>query len=167
METVGILGATARLKENLDEILPQFSKETIRIMMEQTSSQLKRLEPLELIAVFPGFTIETKEALPSCRLLLLPGSETALIGRCNTSCAMSYGISSKDSLTISSLEGNQVSIAVQRELVTITGGSVEQQELILPVRDGKKPLPLLAFVGLLLVLGAPAEQLPFMLEGKF
>jgi hypothetical protein len=79
---------------------------------------------------------------------------------------MSYGVSSKDSLTISSMEANQISVAVQRELVTVTGGTVEQQELILGIREDKALLPLLAFVGLLLVLGVPAEELPALLESK-
>lgn len=167
METVGILSGSARLMETLDGILPQFWRKTMDIIIAQTSSELVRRAPLELLAVFPEPTVVTGAAWPSCRLLLLPGTEPALIGRCEATCVMSYGVSSKDSLTVSSLEADQVSIAVQRELVTITGGTVERQELILSVREGKKPLPLLAFVGLLLVLGVPAEELPALLESKY
>ncbi|MDF2839014.1 MAG: hypothetical protein K0S60_717 [Evtepia sp.] len=164
METVGILGGTERLRETLDGILPQCWRETMEILIAQAPRELDTRAPLELLAIFPKTSVGREEALPPCRLLLLPGTEAALISRCEASCAMSYGVSSKDSLTVSSLEADQVSIAVQRELVTITGGTVERQELILPVRGGLKPQPLLALVGLLLVLGVPPEQLTDLLE---
>jgi hypothetical protein len=164
--TVGILGRTARFIETLDEILPKPCRESVNILTSDTAEGLQSQAPLELLAIFPDRSVREVNALPACRLLLLPGTEASLIGRCKATCAMSYGVSSKDSLTISSMEANQISVAVQRELVTVTGGTVEQQELILGIREDKALLPLLAFVGLLLVLGVPAEELPALLESK-
>lgn len=85
---------------------------------------------------------------------------------CTAACVMSYGTSSKDSLTVSSIEARCVSLAVQRELVTMLGGTVDRQELVIPLKNSKDPLPLLACVGLLLVMGVPAEELPALVEEK-
>ena len=97
------------------------------------------------------------EAVPPCAVLLLPSSAAPLASRFSARCAVSYGSGVRDSLTLSSLEGNRLVIAVQRELPAVTGGSVEQQELVLPVPRGVSPLPVLAAAGALLLLGARPE----------
>ncbi|MFQ7450091.1 MAG: hypothetical protein ACLRNQ_00115 [Flavonifractor plautii] len=66
----------------------------------------------------------------------------------------------RDTLTFSSLEGDRLCLAVQRELVTLGGAVVEQQELVLPFSTGASPLPFLAAAGTLLLLGVPPEELP-------
>ena len=68
---------------------------------------------------------------------------------------MSYGTSPRDTLTLSSLEGGQICLALQRELVTLTGQVVEQQELVLPFPRDAAPLPFLATAGALLLLDLP------------
>lgn len=69
--------------------------------------------------------------------------------------AVSYGTSPKDTLTFSSLEGDQICLALQRELVASQGRVVEQQEFVLPFPAGEAPLPFLAAAGVLLLLGEP------------
>ena len=49
---------------------------------------------------------------------------------------------------------------IQRELVTLGGAVVEQQELVLPFSTGASPLPFLAAAGTLLLLGVSPEELP-------
>ena len=78
--------------------------------------------------------------------------------------AVSYGTSPRDTLTFSSLEGDRLCLAVQRELVTLGGAVVEQQELVLPFSTGASPLPFLAAAGTLLLLGVPPEELPARLR---
>ena len=79
--------------------------------------------------------------------------------------AVSYGTSPRDTLTFSSLEGDRLCLAVQRELVTLEGAVVEQQELVLPFPTGASPLPALAAAGVLLLAGVPPEELPARLGG--
>ena len=50
-------------------------------------------------------------------------------------------------------------MALQRELVTLEGTVVEQQELVLPFPLEESPLPFLAVAGTLLLLGVPPEEL--------
>jgi len=116
--------------------------------------------PLDLLAVSPAAAEEKR--LPagiSCRCLLLPGDAGPLARQIRAEYAVSYGTSPKDTLTFSSLEGDRICLALQRELVTLAGGVVDQQELVLPFPAGLSPLPWLAAVGVLLLLGVTAEEL--------
>ena len=95
-----------------------------------------------------------------CGTVLLPGTAGPLARALNARQAVSYGTSPRDTLTFSSLEGDRLCLAVQRELVTLGGAVVEQQELVLPFSTGASPLPFLAAAGTLLLLGVPPEELP-------
>ena len=70
---------------------------------------------------------------------------------------LSYGASSRNTLTLSSLDEGRASVAVQREFVSLDGRPVERQELILP-RDGSSPDLLLAQAGAALLLGKLPEE---------
>ena len=91
--------------------------------------------------------------------MLLPGSAGPLARHLKADRAVSYGPSPKDSITLSSLEGDQICVALQRELVTVTGRVLERQELVLPFPTGRDPLPWLAVTGTLLLLDVPPEEL--------
>ena len=99
-----------------------------------------------------------------CGTVLLPGTAGPLARALNARQAVSYGTSPRDTLTFSSLEGHRLCLAVQRELVTLGGAVVEQQELVLPFSTGASPLPFLAAAGTLLLLGVPPEELPARLR---
>ena len=73
--------------------------------------------------------------------------------------AVSYGASPRDSLTLSSREGDTLWAALQRELVTVDGQVVERQEFPLRLEPGAGELPSLAAAGALLLLGVPPEEL--------
>ena len=116
--------------------------------------------PLDLLALSPAAAEEGQITRGvRCRCLLLPGAAGPLAREIGAEYAVSYGTSPKDTLTFSSLEGDQICLALQRELVTVEGGVVEQQELVLPFPPGLSPLPYLAAVGVLLLSGIPAEEL--------
>ena len=74
-------------------------------------------------------------------------------------CVVSYGTSHRDALTFSSLEGNRLSLAVQRELVTLDGCVVDRQEIPLPLPSGWDPQLLLSAAGVLLLSGFSPEAL--------
>ena len=113
---------------------------------------------LDLLCISPSATGWAGANAVDCRMLLIPGDAGPLARGLCCSCAVSYGTSPKDTLTFSSLEGSQICVALQRELVTLGGEIVEQQELVLPFTPEKSPLPYLAAVGILLLLGVPTEE---------
>lgn len=92
-----------------------------------------------------------------CRTVLLPGGAGSLPLRAAS--AVSYGASPRDSLTLSSREGDTLWAALQRELVTVDGRVVERQEFPLHLEPGAGELPSLAAAGALLLLGVPPEEL--------
>ena len=119
---------------------------------------------LDLLAVSPGARGWAGAGAIHCRSVLLPGGVGALVRHLRAEQAVSYGTSPRDSITFSSLEGDRLCLALQRELVTLTGGVVEQQELVLPRLPGDSPLPTLAAAGVLLLAGVPPEELPGLLS---
>ena len=118
---------------------------------------------LDLLVVSPGATGWAGGGAVDCRNVLLPGAAGPLARSLRTRQAVSYGTSPKDTLTFSSLEGDKLCLALQRELVTLEGEVVERQELVLPFPPGQSPLPFLAVMGTLLLLGVPPER---VMEGQ-
>lgn len=121
-------------------------------------------EALDLLVIAPGATGWAGAGAVECRTVLLPGSAGPLARALRTGQAVSYGTSPKDTLTFSSLEGSQICLALQRELVSLEGTVVEQQELVLPFPAGESPLPFLVLAGTLLLLGVPPEELRYRME---
>ena len=89
-----------------------------------------------------------------CSAALLPGCLALEGGWLSAPTLVSYGTSSRDTLTLSSLGRDQAAVAVQRSFYSLAGGLVEAQELILPHR-GLPPHLLLAQVGVALLLELP------------
>ena len=114
---------------------------------------------LDLLAVSPEAAARARpSAGVRCRCLLLPGTAGPLAREVAAEYAVSYGTSPKDTITLSSLEGGQICLALQRELVTLTGQVLEQQELVLPYPRGSTPEIVLATAGTLLLLGLPLGE---------
>ena len=86
-----------------------------------------------------------------CRVLLVPGDCTAPLERITAETVVTYGLSSRDSLTLSSLA--EPVLCVQRQLPRPGGGVVEPQEFPLP----ELPAPA---AELLPLLGLRLLQLP-------
>ena len=97
--------------------------------------------------------------LPDCRTVLLPGQAGELLRTKQAASAVSYGPSPRDTLTLSSREGDHLWAALQRELVTVDGRVVEPQEFPLELEENTTSMSALAAAGALLLLGVPPEQL--------
>lgn len=112
---------------------------------------------LDLLVVSPAATGWAGAGTLNCRTALLPGGRAALTRALPAGTVLSYGASPRNTLTLSSLDGLRVSVAVQREFIALDGKAVERQELVLPC-DGRPPDLLLAEAGAALLLGRlPAE----------
>jgi len=82
-----------------------------------------------------------------CRTLLLP--ENCPVQGVETEQVVSYGLSGRNSLTLSSM-GEHLLLSVQRELTRLDGSVIERQELQLPSGWGRCYAP----EGVLAVAGA-------------
>lgn len=112
-----------------------------------------------LLVVSPKAASRGLELPGACRTVLLPGYAGDLLEGLRAASAVSYGTSPRDSLTISSREGDKLWAALQRELVTVGGRVVERQEFPLTLAHGTGELSGLAVAGALLLLGVPPESL--------
>ena len=82
----------------------------------------------DLMALTPSGLLQLEKGLLHCRILLLPsGSPLELAALADAECLITYGLSSRDSLTLSSLEAPV--LCVQRTLPRPDGSIVEPQEL--------------------------------------
>lgn len=87
------------------------------------------------------------------RLALVPGDSIALAHKVQATSAVSYGLGHQNTLTLSSLDGGSVSVCLQREMVTLSGRTVERQEWVLPFeRAQQTPEEFLCLCGALLAL---------------
>ena len=113
----------------------------------------------DLLALTPSGLLCLEKGLVRCRILLLPGGNPPeLVSLVNTECLITYGLSTRDSLTLSSLEAPV--LCIQRTLPRPDGSVVESQELPL----GSLPAPaeeLLPLLGLWL-LQMPLTGRPFL-----
>ena len=112
-----------------------------------------------LLVVSPGAAARGLEMPNACRTVLLPGDAGSLLEGLRAASAVSYGPSLRDSLTVSSREGDRIWAALQRELVTVGGQVVERQEFPLDLERGESELSALAVAGALLLLGVSPEEL--------
>jgi len=105
----------------------------------------------DLAAPFPSGDL-------SCQALLLPGdAQMAILEQIPSKWAVSFGFSPKDSITVSSIGSDYAVLALQRELVTVAGHIVEQQEIPLSHPTSTSASDLMALYGCLLLLGAPLK----------
>ncbi|MBP1737222.1 MAG: hypothetical protein H6Q60_1103 [Oscillospiraceae bacterium] len=110
---------------------------------------------LKLLIISPTAQGWAGASVLECGTVLLPGRAGSLLRAMHVESAVSYGPSAKDSITLSSMKDGHICIAVQRELVTVSGGLVERQELVLPFQAASEEDPerFLAVTGALLLLG--------------
>ena len=110
-----------------------------------------------LLALTPGGCRALAGGVVVCRLLLAPGDLPALPAQVRAETVVSYGLSPRDSLTLSSLA--EPVLCVQRALPRPDGVVIDPQEFPLP------PLPGPA-EALLPILGLRLLQMP-LTEGCF
>lgn len=98
-------------------------------------------------------------SISQCKILLVPGEYAVKAAEViNSGCFVSYGLSDRDSITLSSIEHGRAVLAIQRELVTLDQTVLDRQEV--PVKFKRmSPETLMALAGSLLILGVPAGEL--------
>lgn len=92
-----------------------------------------------------------------CGAVLLPGSASELLGGIRARSAVSYGLSPRDTITLSSREGSRFCAALQREIVCADGTVLERQELVLQAGPERDSMQVLLLLGACLLLGGGKE----------
>lgn len=152
MHSIGILAGGAACADLLAQALPPGLWERCRPACTGGMYDLLVVAPDWPVSrpVPPGLT---------CRALLLPGRLGPLAGDLEAGWVMSYGLTPRDSLTLSSLGQDGLCLALQREVVTLAGRSLEPQETPLRGFAGAEPELVLAWAGVMLLVGVPVERI--------
>ncbi len=100
----------------------------------------------------------------SCRRAVLPGQRAGALP-VRAEGVVTYGLSGKDTLTVSSSVDRAMALALQREIVDIGGRRVDRQEILVNRPSHMGVLQTLACVGGLLILGVDPERIPELLSG--
>lgn len=127
-------------------------------------NKLEELLPLrpELLIFAPDWAGGAEGPEPvRCGAVLVPGERAAVLApHIRSACAVSYGMSPRDTVTLSSINETKLVLALQRELVTLEGEVLERQEFsIRRERMAAAPEDLLAAAAGLLILGVSPEHL--------
>lgn len=127
METVGIWSGSGALSARLKRRLGQKYRFT-------EGNHPADFSAADLLVVAPDATGLAGLTVLRPRLALLPGGSAAC-RQVRAASAVSYGLGSQNTLTLSSMTDGMVSVALQRELLTLSGRTVERQEWVLPLDD--------------------------------
>lgn len=119
----------------------------------------KAEEGARLLVIAPGVTMLRVGEPLRCHTVLLPGEQGGLLTGIHARGAVSYGLSGRDTITLSSREGRRMWVAVQRELVRLDGTVLERQELPVRIPEWADQMHTLALAGAMLLLGAQTWEL--------
>ncbi len=72
---------------------------------------------------------------------------------------ISYGLCRKNTITASSLVGSKLAVSLQRKINDICGHTLEEQELMVNIKNGEFAQEVLGLVSLLLALGTPTSEI--------
>jgi hypothetical protein len=130
--------------------------ESVRLTTAVSCAELRgsRTDILVLSEDAPMSCLRAKRLI-RCNILLLPGDTIAGVGNdangCEAGCIVTYGMSPKNTITLSSISETSCVLAIQREFLTVSGDMLERQEI--RIMGGMKPGSLLTVAGTLLILG--------------
>ena len=113
----------------------------------------------QLLIVAPGAGSVPQPGGLHCGTVLLPGDCGGLLDWICAQSAVSYGLSGRDTITLSSRDDHRIWVALQRELVRLDGTVLERQEISVPIREGLDERQTLALAGAMLLLGERPERL--------
>lgn len=132
----------------------------IALVSEDEEGCIRMLHP-HMVIVPPALPPEAYAYRPAvrCAAAVLPGSLRAEIaGKIDAKCLVTYGMSSKDTITVSSAK-DTLMLSVQRELIDLSGKRTEIQEIRLHPLFQENQEYIMAAAGVLLLSGIPAAGL--------
>jgi hypothetical protein len=151
--------------ENISGIIARKLREmpessTVRSLTFLNGARLTRGHSPDLLVVSVGKGQRSGRTLcQRCGILLMPGAAAQIASRLCSSCIVSYGMSKKDSVTISSIDENALVLSLQRELPTLSGRHLERQDIPMRRAPGTDADDMLASGAALLLLGVLPEEL--------
>ncbi len=136
----------------------------IALVSEDDEGSLRMLHP-HMVVVPPQVQLPlyAYRSAVSCSAAVLPGALAAgIAGKINAKCLVTYGMSSKDTITLSSTKDAPM-LSIQREIIDLNGKRTDIQEIALRPIAQDNPEYIMAAAGVLLLSGvSPAELSSFL-----
>jgi hypothetical protein len=129
-------------------VVQRENEHIFREIVSRSSQNITTQDVPELLVISPRAARLNIPVTGSADIVLLPGY--AKMCHVRAKCAVTYGMSSRDSITMSSFAEKTRIMALQREIMTISGRILERQELM--IHDTLPPEILLAVYGALIIL---------------
>ena len=93
-------------------------------------------------------------------ILIVPDTvDAAKLSPILASFVVSYGMHRENTVTASSINGDKLSVSVRRRIPTVSGGFVDEQEIIIHSESGRNEDEILGEVATLLAAGAEPKSL--------
>jgi hypothetical protein len=137
---------------------PVSKEASILISHSDHDEFLETSADIDLLVISPNAHLSGKSALKA-KCILLPGTLLESLCCVASEYVITYGMSPRDTLTISSINEEEVVISMQRELVTLFGEILERQDLPKIPLQQSSPEKILSVTGALLSIGIPFESI--------
>lgn len=152
MSNIGVSEKNNRLIFTLKKVLGELSHPEFGIRLAESGDVFDSV----LIGTPPQlynktFTSKTL-IVPDC----MNASELSPI---HAESVISYGLRLKNTVTASSLIGEHLAVSIQRNIPTLCGNTVGEQEFIVNVRHGEHCDEILGIIATLLVIGISPEDI--------
>jgi hypothetical protein len=133
------------------------NQDAVRVVKASSLEMLRGRRPdIVVLSEAPAKEYGGESAHIRCGILLLPGDGDA--EAFDAECIVTYGMSPKNTITLSSISETSCVLAIQRELLTSFGDMLDRQEI--KIRGGMRPGCLLPVAGALLILGVKLTANP-------
>lgn len=115
-------------------------------------------DKLDICILESGY--RSSNSFPTASYVIMPDiSGISTIKQLCPKSVITYGLSCKNTVTVSSVIRNNMVVSIQRELVTISGARIDAQEFPVSLQDINNVDSALASVALLLQLNIPIEKI--------
>lgn len=134
----------------------------LRGLLEESGAGVREAKQIGEVCDLLICPVSVPAQRAACTILLLGDGVPAPRGVA-ARCAVSCGLSDRDTMTVSGLRNGKAALSLQREMVSLRGEIVEQREFVVPAAGTDARLLVLAAAALL-CLGTDPERLPKELE---
>lgn len=163
MYSIGVLEEVGgKIAEAMKEWLNRLPERKSGSFLITRSENIKMFHgKYDMIVVTPEMAgrEESKPHNLECGILLVPGKYAGRLAEgIRTGCIVSYGMSRKDTITISSINKKATVLAIQRELITLKQNMLERQEISVHGNGKMSSDKIMAIYGSLLLMGMAPEK---------
>ncbi len=147
-----ITGLLAEYAEKLPQVCG-----SLLITDGKTPDVLGDIEPeLLVISARCAKRLPTECKRIRCGVCLMP---EGFLGNVEAGSAVSYGMSGRSSVTLSSIKEKECVLTLQRDVYTVSGKMIERQDIPLPRRGKISAENIMAAAASLLIMGVSPEKL--------